>query len=92
MVPTTIEPQDKPIEHRHFIPGVDMPQWKIRVSPDRPSDRRALDREPLLYHRAANPGQTRNHHADEPAQRDRMRTLMHDMLTGYGAPPKRSPG
>ena len=88
MVPTTIEPQDKAIEHGFFIPGVDMPQWKIPISPDGPGDRRALDSESLLYHRASDPGQRRNLWGEQPEQQARMRRLMRDTLAAAGAPPE----
>jgi arylsulfatase A-like enzyme len=88
MVPTTIAGGDIPREHGHFIPGVDLPQWKIPISPDGPGDRRALDSEPLLYDRRADPGQTRNLWAERPDQRDRMIAVMRDQLAGYGAPPE----
>jgi hypothetical protein len=86
MVPTTILPGDIPSEHGHFIPGVDLPQWKIPISPDGPGDRRALDSEPLLYHRPSDPMQRHNVVAEQPEQFERMRTLMRDTLASYGAP------
>ena len=87
MVPTTVAP-DVPVEHGRFMPDVDMPQWKIPVSPDGPGDRRALDSEPLLYHRSADPGQTRNLWHERPDERARMQALMRDTLAAHGAPPE----
>jgi hypothetical protein len=86
MVPTTIAPGDIPSEHGYFIPGADLPQWKIPISPDGPGDRRALDSEPLLYHRRSDPRQQHNLVSERPEQVERMRTLMRDTLAGYGAP------
>jgi arylsulfatase A-like enzyme len=86
MVPTTIAPGDIPAEQGHFIPGVALPQWKIPVSQDGPGDRRALDSEPLLYHRHRDPQQLNNVIDEHPKQAARMRTLMRDTLAGYGAP------
>lgn len=88
MVPTTIEPQDKPVDHGYFIPGVDMLQWKIPITPDSPGDRRALDSEPLLYHRRSDPGQMHNLWHERPDQRARMLALVREMLARYGAPPE----
>jgi arylsulfatase A-like enzyme len=88
MVPTTIEPQDVAVAHGHFIPGVATPQWKIPISPDGPGDRRAQDSEPLLYHRAVDPGQTRNLFAERPDQAARMRDVMRAKLAEHGAPPE----
>lgn len=85
MMPTTLA-GDIPAEHGYFIPGVKLPQWKIPVSPDSPGDRRALDSEPLLYHRSEDPLQQRNVIAEHPEQAARMRALMRDTLAGYGAP------
>lgn len=86
MVPTTILPGDIPSEHGHFIPGVDLPQWKIPISPDGPGDRRDLDSEVLLYNRKDDPLQRRNLAAELPDQVERMRSIMRDVLSGYGAP------
>lgn len=88
MVPTTIAPQDKAVSHGFFIPGVEMPQWQIPVSPDGPGDRRALDSEPLLYDRRADPGQQNNLWGLAPDQQARMLRLLRDTLAGYGAPPE----
>jgi hypothetical protein len=65
-----------------------MPQWQIPVSPDGPGDRRALDSEPLLYHRRSDPAQRQNLWSEQPEQRARMLGLMRDTLAGYGAPPE----
>ncbi|WEK04508.1 MAG: sulfatase [Candidatus Devosia phytovorans] len=86
MVPTTIIPPDQPIGSGHYIPGVDIPQWKIPFTVDRPSDRRPLDSETLLYNRKADPGQRDNLVTSEPEQLARMRTLMADTLRSLGAP------
>ncbi|MBY5610384.1 sulfatase [Rhizobium leguminosarum] len=86
MVPTTIEPQDKPVDHGHYIPGIDMPQWKIPITPDRPGDRRNLDSQPLLYDRRNDPGQKRDLWHDRPEERGRMSNLMRQVIEQYGAP------
>jgi arylsulfatase A-like enzyme len=86
MIPTTIEPQDRAIDHGNYIPGVSMPQWKIPISPDGPGDRRALDSEPLLYNRRIDPRQETNLWAKESGQQTRMRRLMRDQLQRYGSP------
>lgn len=86
MVPTTIIFPDKPVDQGHFMPDVDMPQWKIPFTVDRPTDRRPLDSEPLLFHRAEDPGQTENLFDTRPDQVNRMRHLMRDTLHRYGAP------
>ena len=86
MVPTTIVAPDKPVEQGYFMPGVDLPQWKIPFTLDSPADRRPLDSEPLLFNRADDPGQTANLVARAPEQAHRMRCLMRDTLAAYGAP------
>ena len=86
MIPTTIDPHDRAIDHGNYIPGVSMPQWKIPISADGSGDRRALDSEPLLYNRIRDPHQTTNLWAKETEQGARMRRLMRDQLTRYGAP------
>jgi hypothetical protein len=86
MVPTTIIAPDKPVDQGYFMPNVDIPQWKIPFTEDRPSDRRPLDSEPLLFHRTADPGQSRNLIDERPDELARMRLLMRDTLAGYGAP------
>ncbi|GLQ55870.1 sulfatase [Devosia nitrariae] len=86
MVPTTIMAPDQPIEHGCFIPGVDMPQWRIPFTADRPGDRRPLDSEPLLYNRKADPGQRNNLFAGAPDEARRMTALMRETLAAAGAP------
>jgi hypothetical protein len=86
MVPTTIIAPDKPIGQGHFIPGVDLPQWQIPFTTDRPSDRRPLDSEKLLYHRSLDPGQRDNLWSTHPDEAIRMTTLMTETLAACGAP------
>jgi arylsulfatase A-like enzyme len=86
MVPTTIIPPDQPVEHGNFIPGVGMPQWKIPFTVDRPSDRRPLDSEPLLYNRLRDPGQLDNLFDRQADQAARMTRLMGEQLALHGAP------
>lgn len=86
MVPATIAPPDMPVGHGHFIPGIDMPQWKIPFTSDRPTDRRPLDSEPLLYNRKTDPGQSENLWSAELGQAERMTALMRGTLAAAGAP------
>ncbi|MCS6759780.1 MAG: sulfatase-like hydrolase/transferase [Candidatus Devosia euplotis] len=86
MVPTTIIAPEKPVDQGYFMPNVDLPQWKILLTVDRPAGRRPLDSEPLLFNRSADPGQTDNLAARAPEQAHRMRCLMRDTLAFYGAP------
>lgn len=86
MIPTTIEPQDKPVDHGRYIPGIDMPQWKIPITPDGPGDRRNLDSQPLLFNRRNDPGQTHDLWQDRLEERERMLHLMRQVIEGYGAP------
>ena len=86
MVPTTIIAPDTPIGQGHFIPGVEMPQWQIPFTTDRPTDRRPFDSEPLLYHRTADPGQEDNLWASRPDEAARMKRLLGETLAACGAP------
>jgi arylsulfatase A-like enzyme len=86
MVPTTIEPQDRPVDHGYYIPGIDMPQWKIPITPDGPGDRRNLDSQPLLFDRRNDPGQKRDLWQDRREERERMLHLMRQVVEQYGAP------
>jgi len=88
MVPTTIDPQDTAVDHGTYIPGVEMPLWKLPISPDGPQDRRPLDSEPLLYHRKTDPGQQDNVWNTEIEQRERMERILAEKLNNYGAPPE----
>ena len=86
MVPTTIIPPDQPITHGQFMPGVAMPQWQIPFTVDRPSDRRPLDSDILLYNRKTDPQQLDNLATSQPDQLARMQRLMRDQLAAHGAP------
>ena len=86
MVPATINPPDKPISQGYFIPGVDMLQWQIPFTEDKPKDRRPLDSEPLLYDRLADPSQRDNLWSSQPYQAARMKRTMRDALAALGAP------
>ena len=86
MVPTTIAPQDMPVDHGYYIPGIDMPQWKIPITPDGPGDRRNLDSQPLLFDRRNDPGQKRDLWQDRREERERMLHLMRQVVEQYGAP------
>jgi hypothetical protein len=88
MVPTTIIAPDMPVGQGHFIPGVKMPQWQIPFTSDRPTDRRPLDSEPLLYNRTADPAQEDNLWASQPDEGARMRKLLAETLAARGAPPE----
>ena len=88
MVPTTIDPKDTAIEHSLYIPGVEMPQWKLPVTLDGPQDRRAMDSEPFLYHRKSDPGQQHDVWNTEIEHRARMELILTEKLKSYGAPPE----
>jgi hypothetical protein len=73
---------DPPVGQGYFIPGVRYPQWKI------PTRYRVLSREDFLFHRAADPGQTRNLWVEAPDQRRRMLGVLRDLLAAEGTPPE----
>lgn len=71
----------EPVEHGHFIPGVALPQWKTPVK------MRALSHENFLFNRRNDPDQVDNLWGSEARQRDRMVSLMVDLLKTEGCPP-----
>lgn len=80
-----IDTVEQPVGAGHFVPGVELSQWQIPLSP-----RRALS-EPLslgnsLFHRAADPGQVRNLWDEEPERRQRMLELMRRQMAAEGSP------
>ena len=82
-----IDPAAQPTGADRFIPGVDLPQWRIPVDP-RTSAHYTPARSSLLFHRAADPGQTHNLWDDAPDQRRRMCNLLRDLMIAEGAPPE----
>lgn len=78
---------ERPADAGRFIPGVDLPQWRIPVDPDR-AESQPIGRDNLLFHRATDPAQARNLWNDEPVQRRRMRDLMRDVMVAEGSPPE----
>lgn len=86
MVLPSLQALDPPVGQDRYIPGVDIPQWKMPSTSDRPADRRPLDSEPLLYNRLADPGQSTNLWDAEPEQAQRMIDLMRQTLFSMGAP------
>ena len=63
-----------------FLPGVELPQWRIPVTHEPRS------REDFLFNRSDDPGQTRNLWAQEPAQRRRMLEALRGLVEQEGAP------
>jgi arylsulfatase A-like enzyme len=86
MVPFLQQPAGVAIEHGNFIPGVSMPQWQVPMQLDGTTARRPGDSEPMLFHRATDPGQTANLWSERPDQRDRMLALMSRFVAESGAP------
>jgi len=64
----------------HYLPDVRYPQWRI------PVEKAPLSREDFLFHRPSDPAQTRNLWDDEPEQRERMLSLLRDLIAREGAP------
>ncbi len=82
-----IDGVEPPTDAGRFIPGVDLPQWRIPVDPRR-SVSNPVGRNDLLFHRAADPDQTRNRWHDEPHQRRRMLDLLRELMVAEGTPPE----
>jgi hypothetical protein len=70
------------VESGRFIPGVDMPQWRI------PAGSRPLTRENHLYHRSVDPGQERNLWSEGGPPLDRMLRLTRSIMDEEGFPPE----
>jgi arylsulfatase A-like enzyme len=71
-----------PIEHGHYIPGVQHPQWKV------PTRFRVNSREDYLFNRREDPGQQDNRWTTDKAQREQMLAVLHDLLKTEGLPPE----
>ncbi len=66
----------------HFIPGVEMPQWRIPVR------RAPRSRDNFLYCRSTDPSQQHNLWQKATTERERMLTLLRDVIAEEGAPPE----
>jgi arylsulfatase A-like enzyme len=71
-----------PVDSGQFIPGVDLPQWKI------PIQFRPLSTENFLFHRAEDPDQTQNLWDSALEQRQRMENVVREIMHREGAPPE----
>lgn len=69
-----------PSDTGYFIPGVELPQWKVPVS----IEPRCSSN--FLFHRREDPGQTRNRWDTDPEARERMLALLRELLGERGAP------
>jgi hypothetical protein len=74
------------VESGHFIPGVELPQWRIPI--DHYTRGLRHDDQPALYHIADDPAQTRNRYDDAREQRERMRALTCRLMDEIGASPE----
>ena len=87
--PMALKATDLPVDHGHFIPGVEILQWQIKVHDNLDAvDGRPGDDVPMLFHRARDPGQTNNLWKERPDERDRMLCLMRKLVDRAGAPPE----
>jgi len=64
----------------HFIPGVDLTQWRVPVYAE------ALSHNDSLFHRAEDPGQEENLWESEPQRRDQILKVTRDLLMQEGTP------
>jgi arylsulfatase A-like enzyme len=69
-----------PVSSGYFIPGIDLPQWKV------PMPMEPRNQENYLFDRKSDPGQDENLWKSRPEERDRMLRLMCDLLDEQGAP------
>jgi arylsulfatase A-like enzyme len=74
----------RPVDHGFFIPGVELPQWKIPID----SAQAPLGNSHHLFHRTGDPGQERDLWQSESATRGRLLGLMAELLHDEGAPPE----
>lgn len=70
----------RPIDSGHFIPDVELSQWKI------PVDVVPRTREDFLFHREHDPKQNENVWFEEAEQRERMLALLEALIDEEGAP------
>jgi len=69
-----------PTSQGHYVPGADLPQWRV------PVEVKPLSQENFLFNRAEDPKQKENLWTSEPQQRRRMIGLLEDLLADEGAP------
>ncbi|MEF2072678.1 sulfatase [Consotaella aegiceratis] len=86
MIPHMQSPAGYAVNHGRFIPDVPMPQWQIPMPMDGATARRPGDDKPMLFHRAADPGQEKDLWDERPDQRERMLSLMANLVSESGAP------
>ena len=73
---------DAPVGQDYYDPTVPLPMWKLPIEID------ARTHQDFLFHRAEDPGQTRNLWDTAPGERERMLDLMRRMIAQDGAPPE----
>jgi hypothetical protein len=71
-------------EQGHYIPDVELTQWKVPVTID-PTTIAPLGRQDFLFHRSKDPEQSRNLWNEELSERERMLDLSRELLTQEGA-------
>ena len=69
-----------PTGQGHYVPGADLPQWRV------PVEVKPLSQENFLFNRAEDPTQRKNLWTSEPQQRRRMLGMLRDLLAEEGAP------
>lgn len=73
---------DPPVDQGYFDPTVPLPLWKMPISVDPRTS------ENFLFNRVADPEQKTNLWHTEPEQRERLLTLMRQLIKEEGAPPE----
>ena len=73
---------DPPVDQGYFDPTVPMPLWKIPIRIDPRTN------ENFLFHRSEDPRQATNLWESEVGQRERLLTLLREMIAEEGAPPE----
>jgi hypothetical protein len=69
------------VESGHFLPGVELPQWKV------PAQTRVVPTENMLFNRIEDPGQECSRWDDAPAARGRLQELMWALIEEQGGCP-----
>jgi arylsulfatase A-like enzyme len=72
----------QPVDQGYFIPGADLPQWKM------PIEMRPLSQENFLFNRREDPEQNANLWENDPGQRKRMLDVLRALVEEEGAPPE----